>query len=505
MLYVYSSIASLGGFLFGFDTGVIGGALPYIREDPIFEQYSQASVWVSSVIQGFIVSSTLLGGCIGSLWGGSLSDFYGRYKVLLVVDGLFVAGSLLMSLAGNISVLILGRFVVGIAIGASAAVVPLFIAERVPSEERGSFVSLNIVYVTAGQLIAYVCNGVFAGHWRLMLGISLIPAILQSIGLVLVVESQHRFQGDGGETSMVQMMASPMHMYAIIRHAPTQIRKQLRLGVSLQIMQQIAGINTIMYYTPIILQQAGVQNLEISLQLSTIPAACNMIGSVIGKRTIDFYGRKNVLLSSIVSVTGVLVCLSFDFWLSGMHTPPVDTMYDDFPQACPSHPHTCSECIPACIYCTTSSLRADSSGGSCISRSANVSSSCTASLQADDAIAFEYACPTPMIYSTTIFILICTYLLAFAPGLGTVPWVVGSEIFPAEYRGICMGICSVANWATNVVVSQLFITMVSIFGPHTTFIGIAIAAGSGLYFFRNMPETSGLDFQHIQDLFVESC
>ena len=504
MLYVYSSIASLGGFLFGFDTGVIGGALPYIRQDPIFEHYSQSSVWVSSVIQGFIVSSTLLGGCIGSLWGGSLSDVYGRYKVLLVVDGFFVVGSLLMSLAGNISVLILGRFVVGVAIGASAAVVPLFIAERVPSEERGSFVSLNIVYVTAGQLVAYVCNSVFAGHWRLMLGVSLIPAILQSFGLVLVVESHHHFDGDERENSMASTMASPMHMYAIIRTAPTQIRKQLRLGISLQIMQQISGINTVMYYTPIILQQAGVQDLEISLQLSTIPAACNMIGSIIGKRTMDLYGRKNVLLSSIVSVTGVLMCLSFDFWLSAMHTPSVDPSYDDFPQACPSHPLTCFQCIQSCIYCASPSFAA-SSGGSCIVRSANVSSSCTASLQADDAFAFKYACPTPMIYSTTIFILICAYLLVFAPGLGTVPWVVGSEIFPAEYRGICMGICSVANWATNVVVSQLFITMVSIFGTHTTFIGIAIAAGSGMYFFRNMPETRGLAFQQIQDLFVESC
>eukprot|EP00889_Picochlorum_renovo_P003786 jgi/Picre1/30816/NNA_006176.t1 len=169
-LFLCSTVASLGGFLFGFDTGVIAGALPYIRQDDMFPDDDPV---YSSWIQGTIVSSTLIGGALGSVVFGMAADMYGRHRILVLTDGIFVLGGILMCFAGSCLELILGRFIVGLAIGASAVIVPVFISEHAPAHVRGEFVTMNTVYVTVGQLAAYIVNVVCSyveGTWRVMLG-----------------------------------------------------------------------------------------------------------------------------------------------------------------------------------------------------------------------------------------------------------------------------------------------------------------------------------------------
>lgn len=448
-LHLYTSVASLGGFLFGFDTGIIGGALPYIRDDPIFDPF-EGSVWMSSVMQGIIVSSTLLGGGIGSIIGGILSDMHGRCNVIMLMDGLFILGGILMGVSIDVVMLILGRFIVGVAIGGSAAVIPVYIAEHAPPATRASFVSLNIVYVTCGQLAAYSINSILDKRWRLMLGLSLIPAIAQAVGLLIVkVHSSER------ETERASSEGkSPARYYEMLQHAPMSVRRQLRIGVMLQVLQQACGINTIMYFLPIILQQAGIRHF---VQWSTIPAGCNVVGTLIGKATLDDYGRRKILVSSMIGVIVVLLSLSVAFGMASRESPVIDP---SFTSSCPhTTPGTCSECISSgCLFCTstnmsdhhesTSSPRTYMHGGSCIARLPELPDAawarCRASLGTDhdddDGLeVFEHGCPTNMMYSVLIFFLTCTYLLAFAPGLGTVPWVMGSEIFHRDFRGMCVG------------------------------------------------------------------
>jgi len=474
------SVASLGGFLFGFDTGVIGGALPYIIDDPIFEPYL-GSVGLSSMVQGLIVSSTLLGGGVGSILGGMLADMKGRFTCMLLMDGLFILGGILMSACMNIPTLVVGRFIIGLAIGGTAAVTPVYLAEQAPAAKRASYVSLQIVYVTFGQLVAYIVNSMLGGHWRVMLGLCLVPAVAQTLGLVFLVDD-------------TPCSHPSTEYYQILQHMniPLNIRKQLRLGVMLQVLQQACGINTIMYFLPILLQSAGIEHY---VQWSIVPASCNVLGTLIGKSTLDVYGRRKVLISSMAGITIVLFGLSVAFGMAFKDSPVLDG-------TCPNNRKTCSSCISSgCIYCT---LSQGSQGGSCLASTVpgDALVQCQDSLQSDNVRVFEHGCPTTIFYSMLIFALTCLYLLAFSPGLGIVPWVVGSEIFHEDFRGICMGISSVANWMTNFIITQGFMWSIRVVGPQMTFVGIALTSLCGMVWVsQNLPETNGLDLSEIQYIF----
>lgn len=493
-LFICSTVASLGGFLFGFDTGVIAGALPYIRQDDLFPDDDPV---YSSWIQGTIVSSTLIGGALGSVVFGMAADAYGRHRILVLTDGIFVLGGILMCFAGSCLELILGRFIVGLAIGASAVIVPVFISEHAPAHVRGEFVTMNTVYVTVGQLAAYIVNVVCSyvwGTWRVMLGLSIIPACIQAIGLIYIVPAHEKTGGisyaNGAWKSVLER----------------PVWDQVKLGVGLQMLQQLAGINTVMYFLPMILESAGIVSIQTSLKLSMIPAGCNFLGTLIGKRTIDHHGRRRVLLASLFGVAVMLLGMSVAFTLSSRTSPLVDPAQGA--STCPSSPATCSACISSgCVFCMNSPY--SNGTGTCISKKHdehemfNATALCVSSLDKDHVSAFEHTCPTSILYSASIFLLTCAYLLAFSPGLGPIPWIICSEIFRQDVRGLCMGIASFFNWMTNFIVCQVFLTSVVVFGANGTFFAIFLITCGGMWWvFFNIPETKGKDFDEIQALFI---
>lgn len=498
-LFVCSTVASLGGFLFGFDTGVIAGALPYIRQDDMFPDDDPV---YSSWIQGTIVSSTLIGGALGSVVFGMAADMYGRHRILVLTDGIFVLGGILMCFAGSCLELILGRFIVGLAIGASAVIVPVFISEHAPAHVRGEFVTMNTVYVTVGQLAAYIVNVVCSyvrGTWRVMLGLSIIPACIQAVGLVYI-KPAHEKTSTGMSLEHVQ---TAKRAWKSVLERP--VWDQVKLGVGLQMLQQLAGINTVMYFLPLILESAGIVSIQTSLKLSMIPAGCNFLGTLVGKRTIDHHGRRRVLLISLFGVAVTLLGMSVAFTLSSRTSPLVDPAQGA--STCPSSPTTCSACISSgCVFCMDSSYTDGS--GICISKDEhemfNATALCASSLDKMDVTAFEHTCPTPFVYSASIFLLTCAYLLAFSPGLGPIPWIICSEIFRQDVRGFCMGIASFFNWMTNFIVCQVFLTSVVVFGANGTFFTIFLITCVGMWWvFSNIPETKGKDFEEIQALFTQ--
>jgi MFS family permease len=299
-----ASISSLSGFLFGYDTAIVAGALPFIRDDPTFGGLGPSML-------GLIVSSCLFGAVIGSLCGGLLADMKGRYAVIVVADVLFVVGSLSMALARNVVTLLLGRVLVGIGIGASANIVPLFLAELweefVPNadESRGRAVGSNTVYITGGQFAAYLVALFLSGRWRLILGSAVIPAVVQAVGLrhlsmmTTIVEHDRR-----------ALPASGMPLAQLLS------KKQFKLGATLHVLQQVTGINTVMYYLPMILEQAfDIEEVDTRriLQLSLIPVALNVAGSVASRYLVDMAGRRPLLLSSLVSTIVVLILMSVGF------------------------------------------------------------------------------------------------------------------------------------------------------------------------------------------------
>jgi SP family galactose:H+ symporter-like MFS transporter len=181
-VYMVSTVAAITGLLFGFDTGIISGALLFIEKDfPL-----------STFVKELIVSSVLLGAMFGSLSSGLLTDYLGRKRVMLIISAFFIIGTLISSLAAHVNGIFIGRFFIGFAIGMGSYTAPLYIAEISPHELRGGLVSLNQLAITIGILCSFIINYAFTnieGSWRFMFAIGLLPAFLLSVGMIFLPES----------------------------------------------------------------------------------------------------------------------------------------------------------------------------------------------------------------------------------------------------------------------------------------------------------------------------
>ncbi|KFK22027.1 hypothetical protein AALP_AAs71925U000400 [Arabis alpina] len=313
-------VAGIGGLLFGYDTGVISGALLYIKDD--FEVVKQ-----SSFLQETIVSMALVGAIIGAASGGWINDVYGRKKATLLADIVFVAGALVMAAAPDPYVLILGRLLVGLGIGVASVTAPVYIAEASPSEVRGGLVSTNVLMITGGQFLSYLVNYAFTqvpGTWRWMLGVSAVPGVIQ-FGLMLFMPESPRwlFMNDRKVESIQidhlslaaeeeRVMKRTVGYFDVFRSK--EIRLAFIAGAGLQAFQQFTGINTVMYYSPTIVQMAGFRSNQLALLLSLIVAAMNAAGTVVGIYFIDHCGRKKLALSSLFGVIASLLILAISFF-----------------------------------------------------------------------------------------------------------------------------------------------------------------------------------------------
>ncbi|KAH9783728.1 Inositol transporter 1 [Citrus sinensis] len=306
-------IAGIGGLLFGYDTGVISGALLYIKDD--FEAVNQ-----SSFLQETIVSMALVGAIVGAASGGWINDAYGRKKATLLADVVFTAGAIIMAAAPDPYVLILGRVLVGLGVGIASVTAPVYIAEASPSEVRGGLVSTNL-----------------PGTWRWMLGVSAVPAIIQFVLMLFMPESPRWLFMKSDKEKAILVLSKIYdiarledeidHLSAAaeeelrkkktVRYLDVFKSKEIRLaflaGAGLQAFQQFTGINTVMYYSPTIVQMAGFQSNQLALLLSLAVAGTNAVGTIVGIYLIDHFGRKKLALSSLAGVIISLVLLSWAF------------------------------------------------------------------------------------------------------------------------------------------------------------------------------------------------
>ena len=271
-------ISTLGGLLFGYDTGVISGALPYLKED----------LELSSVQEATVVSSLLFGAMLGALVGGKLADVLGRKGSLRVCSILFFFGALGSALAPSYGVMLPARIILGVAVGAAAATVPVYLAEMAPAHRRGRMVTINELMIVGGQFLAFTINAIidaaFGGQsvWRWMLIVAATPAIALFIGLYFLPESPRWYAVRGrmdDARRVLSLSRSPQEAaieYDVIAaHATRDVqedkgaalqdlktyawmRRVLWIGIGLAIVQQATGINTVNYYAPTILESAGL-------------------------------------------------------------------------------------------------------------------------------------------------------------------------------------------------------------------------------------------------------
>ena len=323
-----AAITAVGGLLFGYDTGVVSGALLFLHVD--FGK-------MSSFDKELVTSLLLVGAMVGAFFAGKVADRIGRRPTVLITAVLFIVGVLGAALSPSFSFLVVMRFVIGIAVGSASMVVPLYIGEAAPPQIRGALVSFNQLAITSGILTAYLVDYGLASseNWRLMFGLATIPAAALFVGMLFQHESPHWLiaQGREDEARVVlhRVRASTdieaeISEVRALRHGKSRarelfdpsVRGMLTVGVLLAVFQQVTGINTIIYYAPTLLHGAGLGN-SASLLANVANGAVNVGMTIVAIRLIDRVGRRPLLLGGTTGMAVALIVLALAFVIGGNH------------------------------------------------------------------------------------------------------------------------------------------------------------------------------------------
>ena len=434
-LYVVAVIASLGGLLSGYDTGVISGALLFINE-----------TWIlPDTLQGFLVSSVLIGAVIGAATNGVLADIFGRKKIIMATAVIFILGSLMCAFAPNVYILILSRIFVGFAVGIVNFIVPLYLSEVSPKNLRGTLVSLYQWAITAGILFSYFINAVFAQavyNWRWMLFAGVVPGLILFIGMCFMKDTPRWLVSknrDGEARKVFAKIEPDIDADSEIKEiretlVDNKSDKKFRLskwmimpfvvGIGIMFAQICTGINTIIYYAPTIFKTAGFDSNITAIYATTGIGIVNFVMTIVAVFFTDRLGRKPLLYFGL---TGVMISL---FALG------------------------------------TSFAFADILGDS-----------------------LKWVAVGSLV----------TYIVCFAMSLGPIGWILVSEVFPLKIRGVAMSVCTVANFAFNFFVVASFPVLLHRIGGAWTFwiFGIvSILCIIFVYFF--VPETKGISLEQIE-------
>jgi MFS transporter, SP family, arabinose:H+ symporter len=326
-LILAALVAALGGLLFGFDTAVISGTTPYIQ--PYFG--------LSDIGLGWAVSSLLIGAIIGVATAGKPSDAIGRRKTLMISALLFIASAIGSALSTNIYIFVLFRLLGGVAVGIASMLSPMYIAEISPSKYRGQLVSLNQLAIVTGILIAFFSNYLLSGlgenNWRWMLAVMGAPALLFMITLFFVPSSPRWLIQKGRNDEALSILTkingekiARKELSSILASIKNEekatlkevftpkIRPILIIGILLAIFQQATGINSIMYYAPVIFQKVGA-GLGSALIQTAIIGGINFIFTVLAIWLIDKVGRKPLLVFGAIGMILSLTGISLIFYL----------------------------------------------------------------------------------------------------------------------------------------------------------------------------------------------
>ncbi len=433
-LYIVAIVASLGGLLSGYDTGVISGALLFINE-----------TWIlPDTLQGFLVSSVLIGAVIGAATNGILADIFGRKKIIMATAVIFILGSILCAFAPNVYVLIISRIFVGFAVGIVNFVVPLYLSEISPKNLRGTLVSLYQWAITAGILFSYFINAVFAQavyNWRWMLFAGVLPGLILFIGMCFMSDTPRWLVSKNREDEAKKVF-NKIEPDIDTNKEIEDIKNTLEsgndnkfrfkkwmimpfvVGIGIMFAQICTGINTIIYYAPTIFKTAGFDSNLTAIYATTGIGVVNFVMTIVAVFFTDRLGRKPLLYFGLTGVMLSLFALGTSFAFAGA---------------------------------LGSSLKWVAVGS------------------------------------------LVTYIICFAMSLGPIGWILVSEVFPLKIRGIAMSICTVSNFAFNFFVVGSFPVLLHRIGGAWTFwlFGIvSILCIIFVYFF--VPETKGISLEQIE-------
>lgn len=444
---VVLAVVLFSGGLFGYDQGVISGALHGIK----------ATFSLSALLVEVVTSWVTLGALFGALAGGEMADSIGRKRTVLIAGAMFTLGSLVQALAPDTIILVGGRLIVGAGVGVAAVAAPLYAAELAPTAMRGRFVSAYQLAITIGIFLAYLVDGWLSKNdaWRWMLGVSAAPGLMLFVVALIAPESprwlmkMHRRADAAAQVSKIRPGVDVAPDLDAIETALRQDvgraswgevfrrdwRRPLLIGLGLAVFQQITGINAIIYYADQIFASAGfvTQSSQTTVTLWAV-GGVNVLATLIAVAFIDRIGRRKLLLAGLLGMGVSLVVVGTAFRFIG-------------------------------------------------TASAGTASS------------------TPSSAGIVTLLALVAFIICFAFSMGPVVWTVINEIFPGHIRGRAVAVATAVNWGSAFLVSQCFLSLIGAIGNSFTFWLFALFCGLGwVWIYHAVPETKGRSLEQIQQI-----
>ncbi|AYL95636.1 sugar porter family MFS transporter [Mucilaginibacter celer] len=434
-------IAATGGLLFGFDTGVISGALPFLKQ---YWQLADADIEL-------ITTTVLIGAVLGAVTSGKLSDAIGRKRMIIANAIIFTVGAFGCAYAPNVTVLIVMRIIIGFAIGITSYVVPMYISEISPSRVRGGLVTLNQLMITIGILVSYLADYWLSDDskpesWRLMFLVGFIPAVILLVGMFFLPETP-RWLISKGRWDEGKKIIEKLEDADIIDNTLAELEKDLQMQreqntnwtevfkpwlrapliitVGIFFFQQFSGVNTIIYYSPIIFKMAGIVSNTGSILPAIIIGGVNVLACVVSVLLLDKVGRRRLYM---IGIWGMIPSLAL---------------------------------LGACFHFKE-----------------------------------ELGASLPVF---AVLSIVC-FIIFIAISLAPLGWLLISEVFPLNVRGVGMSIGSLAHWGFNAIIAFTFLKLVNSLGVDFTFWLYALVCVAGLWWgYYYIPETKGKTLEEIEE------
>jgi len=507
-VFVIGIVAAMSGVLFGFDASIAAAC-----GDSVNAYFGLTS---SPGLMGLWVGCVPLGALFGAILGGKVSSVLGRKKGLLLNAFLFIAGIVLAALAPGFWVFVTARLLMGLAIGNSAVITPMYMAEVAPPETRGRILFMYQLSIVIGILISFIIGVTIDSlissedlNWRVMIACGLVPAFIFLFGMLRMPNSPRWLmeKGQWGQAhrTLIRMVgeAKARITFGEIHQAATKNEKVsvkvifsklffpvILLGFFLQFFQQSTGINADMYFGPEIFREGGFDKTA-SMWAQVAMGTVNLLATIVSIFLVDRLGRRKLMMTGVSGIILMLCVQSYLFHVydSQKSASATTATATQSVKASASQPkHVLPNAGASVGHLTHAERRSATSNGSA-ANSADPSPASSGSTQT---------------VTYLIFFSILLYIVFFAISAGPLCWCIISEIFPMHLRGIGMSIAVAANWLVDYVVSQLFPVMKESLGmTFTTLIYAAFTTLGLALAIKFLPETKGIALEEIEQNIYE--